>query len=296
MNKENNKVIITTFTDPMMGLSYECEPVYRKLETHFPENIEFKYAMGALVRNVYYLVDQKDLVQGKDIAIKNYNKRLAKIYESEESISGMPINMTNFHLFSTEDISSIPLNIAYKAAHLTDIEKADLFLYNLRYAIIVECRPALRLEEILKVVCKTGIDSDEFLIHYKDGTAEKALNSDFKLEHELEIRTLPAYLIQYQGKSVLIQTLIGYEDFVSVIGEITDGEVKPQKVSPSIEGLRKLLNAHQLISPIEIREAFNFGNIDEVREFIDPLLENNEISIRDVYHGWFVTKFEKEMS
>ena len=25
-----NKITLTTFTDPMMGLSYECEPVMRK--------------------------------------------------------------------------------------------------------------------------------------------------------------------------------------------------------------------------------------------------------------------------
>ena len=28
------KMILTTFTDPMMGLSYEQEPVYEKLATH----------------------------------------------------------------------------------------------------------------------------------------------------------------------------------------------------------------------------------------------------------------------
>ena len=42
-----------TFTDPMMGLSYECEPIFRKLETHFPGRIEFIYVMSGLVRNVY---------------------------------------------------------------------------------------------------------------------------------------------------------------------------------------------------------------------------------------------------
>ena len=36
------KVILTTFTDPMMGLSYECEPIFRKLETHFARATAFK--------------------------------------------------------------------------------------------------------------------------------------------------------------------------------------------------------------------------------------------------------------
>ena len=138
----NKKINIITFTDPMMGLSYESEPVFRKLETHFGENIEFKYLMCVLVKDVYDFVNQADLSVSKEFAIKNYNAKLAKIYESEEYISNMPINMTDFHLFSIEHTSSLPLKLAYKSVQLVDKSKADLFLYNLRYATIVAaCRP-----------------------------------------------------------------------------------------------------------------------------------------------------------
>ena len=76
------KVTILTFTDPMMGLSYESEPVFRKLETHFGGSINFKYLMSVLVKNVYDLVDPSDLSVSKEFALRNYNARLAKIYES----------------------------------------------------------------------------------------------------------------------------------------------------------------------------------------------------------------------
>ena len=59
------KVTILTFTDPMMGLSYESEPVFRKLETHFEGVIEFKYLMSVLVKNVYDFVDPADLSVSK---------------------------------------------------------------------------------------------------------------------------------------------------------------------------------------------------------------------------------------
>ena len=48
----DEQVLITTFTDPMMGLSWECEPVFRKLETHFRNKLEFRYLMAGLVRDV----------------------------------------------------------------------------------------------------------------------------------------------------------------------------------------------------------------------------------------------------
>lgn len=196
------KVKITTFTDPMMGLSYECEPMFRKLETHYGEQIEFEYVMSGLVRDVYDFVDRADLRFGKAEAIRRYNKRLAKIYESEKHISGMPINMDSFCLFDSEHTSSLPLNLAYKAVQLIDPEKADLFLYNLRYATIVDCRPTTHLEEITDVVRKTGINVDRFMTAYNDGSVQTELDKDFALFQRLGLHSLPAYLIQYGKRDI----------------------------------------------------------------------------------------------
>ncbi len=285
-----NKITLTTFTDPMMGLSYECEPIFRKLETHFAGQIEFKYSMGLLVRNVYELCDCNELAQSPALGLHHYNARLAKIYESEESISGMPINMDSFCLFSTEETSSLPLNLAYKAAQLTAPELADRFLYNLRYATIVDTRPTTKLEEILKVVRQTGINEKQFLQHYQDSSAETALDSDLTRMHALGIHTLPAYLLQYDGKQMVIKQLIGYDTFVAAIRQISDGCIYPQPVMQSLQSVSQLLEQHPLISPIEVREALDFHSIDDVRQFIQPLIDSREITIRDVKRGWFIEK------
>jgi len=76
-----DKVIITTFTDPMMGLTYEMEPTYEKLEKNFPE-IEFRWVMSLLVRDV-----SDFMLPGE--TIPQYNSRLAKIYESEHRRSSL---------------------------------------------------------------------------------------------------------------------------------------------------------------------------------------------------------------
>ena len=147
----SEKIIITTFTDPMMGLSWECEPIFRKLETHFAWQIEFHTVMALLVRNVRDFMTPDELALPPAEGIRRYNARLAKIYESEEPISGMPINMTDFHLFSEEQPSSLPLNLAYHAARLTEAGKADLFLYNQRYATVVDCHPTTEMDELVNV-------------------------------------------------------------------------------------------------------------------------------------------------
>lgn len=285
-----NKITLTTFTDPMMGLSYECEPIFRKLETHFAGQIEFRYSMGLLVRNVYELCDCNELAQSPALGLHRYNARLAKIYENEEQISGMPINMDGFCLFSTEETSSLPLNLAYKAAQLTAPDLADRFLYNLRYATIVETRPTTKLEEILKVVRRTGINEKMFLQHFQDSSAETALDGDLTRMHALGIHTLPAYLLEYDERQMLIKHLIGYDAFVDAIRELTDGRIHPQRVEQSLLAVRQLLERHPLISPIELREAFDFNTTDDVRQFIQPMVDSGEVSIPDVKRGWFIVK------
>ena len=284
------KISLVTFTDPMMGLSYECAPIFRKLETHFADKIEFHFVMSLLVRDVYELVDPDDLKFGKAVAIKNYNAKLARIYESEEGLGGLPINMAGFELFSVNETSSAPLNIAYKAAQLVDAEKADAFLYRLRYATIVECRPTTRRQEILKVVVKSGLNLKKFLAAYNDGSAEKNFQSDLQICRRLGIHSLPSYLIQYKSQGALVQSLIDYKTFAAVIDDLSGGLIKPVPPEKNLAALKKFLTWHPLISAIELREAFDFEDTAQVRKFIAPLVSSGEAKIIDVPRGWFVEK------
>ena len=285
------KIIVTTFTDPMMGLSWECEPLFRKLETHFAGQIEFRTAMALLVRDARDFMTPDELAMEPVEGIRRYNARLAKIYESEEPISGMPINMTGFRLFDVAHTTLVPLNLAYHAAKLTDAKSAERFLYNLRYAAIVDCRPTTQTEELLAVARKTGIDVDMFLRHFRDGSAQATLEEDLRLVRSMGIRSLPAYLLQYGEKAMLLRSF-DYCDFVSVIEELTDGEITPKAVQPTVEGLRKLLLAHPLISSIELREAFNLTDTNTVRELVQPLVDAKEIKIEEFYHGWFIQAYQ----
>ena len=73
------KIILTTFTDPMMGLSYETEPVYEALKDYFEDRIVFRYAMAGLVRDVGDFMTPEELAMPEEQGLLVYNKRLAGI-------------------------------------------------------------------------------------------------------------------------------------------------------------------------------------------------------------------------
>ena len=211
------KIILITLTDPMMGLSYEQEPVYEKLAAHFGEELVFKYVMSGLVRDVTDFMLPSELALPPEEGIRVYNKRLAQIYKSEEVIGGLPINMDGFQLFDADHRSSYPLCIAYKAAQLVDPTKADAFLLKLRRATIVETRQTTRTDELVAVAREAGLDTEEFLRYFENGSAAKAFEEDLRLRHALDIRSLPTCLIEYGEKAALVNGLADYEEFVNII-------------------------------------------------------------------------------
>ncbi|MBR1634762.1 MAG: DsbA family protein [Lachnospiraceae bacterium] len=212
----DNKIVLTAFTDPMMGLSYESEPIIDRLQEEYDGRIEIRYVMALLVRDVsdFMFPDEKAL--DPEVGISRYCKRLAGIYKSEESIGGLPINMDGFCLFDVDHRSSRPLCLAYKAAQLADPDKANAFLRALCHATVLECRPTTHDGEVFKVVRDIGIDEPTFIRHYHDGSAEVQLEKDLAFTRRMEIHSLPAYLFQCADKTLLMQSF-DYREFVKLL-------------------------------------------------------------------------------
>ena len=290
-----NKVTLTIFTDPMMGLSYESEPVIRRLETHFGESLEIRYAMCVLVGDVRHFMIPEDMAETPEQTLRNYNRRLASIYRKEEEINGMPIAMEECHLFDMQHLTSEPLCLAVKAVQIIATERAEQFLYQLRYATIVEVRPTTHHDELLRVVRITaGIDETAFQEVYENGMAEKALQHDLCIARSLNLRSLPAYMLHYGNRHILIHDLANFDAFASAIHQLTGGSISPTLPEVTTESLRRLITRHPVISPIEISQAFNLHTAEEVKQFIQPLIDSGEISIQEVPHGLFIKKNNKK--
>ena len=102
------KIILTAFTDPMMGLSYESEPIMDRLKQEYGNQIEFRYVMSLLVRDISDFMTPEERRMDAESGIRRYCGRLAGIYKSEESIGGLPVNMDGFCLFDADHRSSKP--------------------------------------------------------------------------------------------------------------------------------------------------------------------------------------------
>lgn len=210
-------VSITTFTDPMMGLSYECEPTYDRLAERFGPRLSFSYAMVVLVRDVSDFMTPEELGLPPAEGVARYDARLARIYLSEEPIGGLPMNMEGFCLFDEEHRSSRPLCLAYEAVRLVCPERAEAFLRRLRRATILEGRPTTHEDVLLAVAREAGVDEGSYLRALRCGAAERALAADERLAASLGVSGLPMCLVRGVAGSALVSPLAGIDALADVV-------------------------------------------------------------------------------
>jgi len=183
------RIIITNFTDPVCVWCWGTEPVFRALETHYPDQVEFRYIMGGLVDNIDNFADPRNgITAGSDGA----NAEIMSHWLETADRHGMPINPEGFHLFSKEFPSTYPQNIAYKAAQMVNPDKADAFLRRMREATETEAKVTSNPDVQIELASEVGIDIAEFIKAIRSGEAEKRFKGDQAITQSTGVRGFPS--------------------------------------------------------------------------------------------------------
>lgn len=253
------KLVITTVADPMMGMLWETWPTQRKLETHYGEQLEFKFLSGQLVKNVYDLVDQNVRQRfGDRVALNQYWVRLMQVYLQEEQIGNMPIYMGgNERLFDKHHLSSVPLNQGLLTIAGDQQPRLDQVLYEMQYDTVINNLQTNDIKYLTTLAQRFGLGAEEFKASYNSATIKQKLNNSEQARQQLQIDQLPAYLLTYQGKTFVVKGLPKYGDWQKLIQQVTDGAITERTVKFDITTLAAFLNKHPHISQLELQTAFD---------------------------------------
>lgn len=100
-----SKVIITNFTDPLCPWCWGEEPYLRKIETHFPGQIEFRYVMGGLIED---LNKKKPTDETPESYYQKINISTARHLLETAQKHKMPIGTTDFNCIQRLKVRLIP--------------------------------------------------------------------------------------------------------------------------------------------------------------------------------------------
>ncbi len=280
------EIIITNFTDPVCVWCWATEPVFRALETHYPGKIEFRYITGGLVDNIDNFSDPgNDINAGSDGA----NAQIMSHWLESADRHGMPIKSEGFNLFSKEYPSTYPQNIAYKAAQIVDVDKADSYLRRIREATYTEGKVTSNLDVQIELAKDVGIDTEALLKVINNGQAEKKFKADLGITYSTGVNSFPSFLVKSaQARQVLVRGFNTFEDFKEIISHLTDGALVAEKVTPSFETLSELMYKHPKLALEEVRQAFDFDSQSDAEEWLEPFIKDGSLVKEEAGTSYFI--------
>lgn len=285
MNTTTNPTIeIIEFTDPVCTWCWGSEPVLRKLETRYGEQIRISYIMGGLVKDITSFYDSHNDIGGDP---DRSNMNIAKHWVEASERHGMPVKSEGFKLFSREHPSTYPQNIAYKAAQMQDQALANKFLRRIREASAAEARQTNITEVLLELASEAGLDIARFLDDFTLGPAQQAFEQDLALTAKYGARGFPSFLLKYGEKEMLIRGYKRYDGFKALIGHLSVGEVKERSVPANEETIMAFITRYGSAAPVEVQTAFDLSD-DELKNAIDSMLKKQLIRKREAGNGYFI--------
>lgn len=278
-----NVIDILEFTDPVCVWCWGSEPVLRALKHQFGSKLKVGYVMGGLVENAHDFHDPGNNIGGGP---SQMNKQVAQHWIEASKRNGMPVSTTGFNLFSDELPSTYPQNIAYKAAQQQSEDLAHKFLRRMREAAATEALVTSDLNIQIQLAAEVGLDVGLFIDAVKNGSAEAAFKSDQSFIREFGSRGFPAFLIRYKGKAGLLPGWQSLTNFLKILDNFTDGQIKPNEVDRSESGALNFISQHPKVAPIEVATALGLTE-GETSEMLQSLELAGKVSKTQVGNGSF---------
>ncbi len=275
---------VLAFTDPVCTWCWGSEPVLRKLETWYGEQVNLRYVMGGLVKDIRAFYDSANDIGGDP---ERSNLQIARHWLEASERHGMPVKTDGFRLFTTETVSTYPQNIAFKAAELSNPALASRYMRRMREASAAEARETGRREVLVELASEIGLDVAIFIGHLNDGSAESAFNEDLELTRRYGVRGFPTFLFRV-GKREL--KLGGYQDFKAiqaVIHTLGGGSFQGRPPAKSAEDVLAFLLKYGRAAPVEVTTVFDLTP-KEMEEAVASLLEKGQIRRVVAGNGYFL--------
>lgn len=247
---------ILAFTDPVCTWCWGSEPVLRKLEAVYGDQLRIRYVMGGLVEDIRAFYDRANDIGGDP---ERSNLQIAQHWLEASARHGMPVRVEGFRLFSAETVSTYPQNIAYKAAELIDPDRAPRFLRRMREASAAEARETGRREVLIEVASEVGLDLAAFLLKLEDGSAERAFREDLEFTRQSGARGFPTFILHYGGSALTLRGYQRFESFHAVIDALTGGNLRVHPPDPSPGGILSFIQRYDRVAPVEVDTVFGLA-------------------------------------
>jgi putative protein-disulfide isomerase len=278
-------VEIIEYTDPYCTWCWGSEPVLRKLEYVYGEQLVVGYRMGGLVRDIREFYDPLN-----DIGGERWYIQVAAHWEDASKRHGMPVDSSVFYEIKDSFTSTYPANIAVKAAELQDRELAKKYLRRLREGAAAERLHIHLLEVQAQLAHEVGLDAERLMADIRSGRAEAEFLKDLKECRSMGITGFPTFLVTNlrNGRSALIHGYRRYSYFEGLLEELAGDMLRERKVTRDDETILDFIARYGRVATQEVATLLDIDK-SKVLELLRKLEDEGRVSGKRAGNDYFWT-------
>ncbi len=272
---------LIAFTDPYCTWCWGSEPILRRIQEVYGDQIEIQFIMGGLVKDVSTFHDHSNSIGGEQMM-----ENIAEHWNDASHRHGMPV-ASEIWLKDNGFTSTYPANIAYKAAEISDPPLVQKYLRRLREAAAAEGRFIHQTEVQSEIAQECGLNLEKFKAAITTGEAEKAFNKDLDFMRSLAVTGFPTFFIAPpQGVGVYLHGFQSFYSFEKNFEQLAPNSLTKQVIIPNEDNFIAFIAKYEKVATKEIAEVFTIP-LDEAYEKLLRLVSENKISRTIVGNGEF---------
>jgi len=233
-NPSQTKLMIYNFTNPFCIWCWASEPILRKIEVEYGDQVEIYPYIGALIPDLREIQDPESGLYAYDI--ERSNKNFMARWQSHEADIGMPIDVVDFELFNERRYSTMPTEVALEAARQTDESLLPTYMRRIREALFTEHVPVNDQDEYLRLAEEVGYDLDSFTTPLIDGRARAYFNEGLHTAEKYGVDTYPTSILVWQDdereEAIFLKGFVPYSAYADAIHKLSHGHTKAHSLPP----------------------------------------------------------------
>lgn len=271
-----DKIRLLYFTDPICSSCWGIEPQLRKLKLEYGNYFEIDYRTGGLLKSW-------DSYGGSDVSNP---ADVAAHWDEASDYYEIPID-GDLWLEDPLD-SSYPPSIAFKAAQVQGIDKADVFLRKIKEMVFLEKKNITRWEHLREAAIVSGLDITQFKTDF-DGAANTAFENDLALGSQLGVRGFPTiFFTDKDDNRFKVYGSKPYEVYEQALLKLV-----PEAVKKSVDTSVSSLFAYYPTLTTKEAAVLSAQSLTEAEASLTELHKQNKISRYDSKKGSLWTKIEE---
>ncbi len=286
---EKTHIEIVSFTDPYCTWCWGSEPILRKIQEVYGDQVSISFVMGGLVEDMRNFSDP-----GAGIGGDQWYRQVAEHWADASRRHKMPVDGQVFFDMKNDVFSTHPACIAFEAATLQSEEMGKRYLRRLREAAAAERLSIQRSDVQMKLAEEIGLDRDKFLENIQNGKAEHAFRQDLQECHRRGVRGFPSFLIRGFGEEVLLRGYTPYQTFEHWFQELSKNQLKQKKLRAGSAHVYDFISRYGKVAPMEVACVYDMDFTD-AQTLLKHMAEKGLVSEKNVGNGAFYSLAQDTM-